>query len=136
MGTGRRQEPQLEPSILLRWVCSSPWWRQAGGQGRAGATVGSWGKSLLSSNASPEVLLAAHKLPGLRITGINRVGRCLRLPRYSSSAVISFFDPKGEVEELGSCRAASPGAVEVEPLQHQCRRDLPSPGTHQHQIDP
>lgn len=29
------RSPKLEPSSLLRWVCSSPWWKEAGGQGRA-----------------------------------------------------------------------------------------------------
>lgn len=37
--------PKPEPSSLLRWVCSSPWWREVGGQGTACPKLGKglWG---------------------------------------------------------------------------------------------
>lgn len=42
-GNGARSSslsPKLGPSSLLRWVCSSPWWREVGGQGTACPKLG------------------------------------------------------------------------------------------------
>lgn len=66
--------PKLEPPSLLRWVCSSPWWREVGGQGRAGPGAGEGHLRSVESEVVagltgfPEAILPVQRFTGFEDT--------------------------------------------------------------------